>query len=92
MGNQPSAISAVRATFFSPSDATQIGISATQGVSNDLERLAQTGASLGRQGQRVVLALVHEGCFAPPDVATDLDDLARPAQAGWCRERREIPR
>ncbi len=80
MGSQPSATSAVNATFFSPKEATQIGISTTQGMGNDLERLAQTGASLGRQGQRVVLALVHERVLALPYVATDLNYLARSAQ------------
>ena len=46
-GNQPSAIAAVISTFFSPSDAIQIGISLRTGCVNDLERLAESGALLG---------------------------------------------
>ncbi len=45
-------------------------------VRQDLERLTQPGALVTRQRQREVLPLVHQGRFASPDVATDVDDLA----------------
>ena len=42
---------------------------------DQLQRLAQAGALLGRQRDRVVVALVLQ-LFAPPHLAADLDDLA----------------
>ena len=76
IGSQPSAISAVSATFFSPSEAIQIGMLAAHRVGDDLERLAQSRALPLGQGQREVLSLVHERGLAAPHVAADLDDLA----------------
>ena len=53
-------------------------------VVDQLERLAQAGALVGRQRDRVVAALVGQP-LAAPDRTADLDDLPGPADRGVVR-------
>ena len=76
MGSHPSATSAVMATFFSPSAATQIGIRGRTGWLISLRGLPSPVPSSGGQGDVVRRTVVGERGLAGPHVAADLDDLA----------------
>ena len=68
------ASSAVISRFFSPSAATQIGMSAATRVVDQLQRLAQPGA-LRRAAAGSCRCPSCSSAFAPPHLAADLDDL-----------------
>ena len=78
MGNQPSATSAARATFFGPSAPRMMGISRPQRVDDGLQRLAQSRPA--RVGERVVGPVVGDRGVAGDDLADDVQVLAGPGQ------------
>ncbi len=78
MGNQPSAISAARATFFGPSAPRMIGDLRSQRVHDRLQRLAQPGAA--RVGERIVGAVTGDHALTGHHLAHDVHVLAGPGQ------------
>ncbi len=75
-GNQPSATSAVMATFRSPREATQMGIRGRTGWPMILRGRPRPVPSSGWQRYVVLRPVVDQGRLAGPDLAADLDDLA----------------
>ena len=78
MGNQPSAISAARATFFGPSAPRMIGMSARNGCTIGLSGLPSPVPP--GIGQGVVRAVVGHRCLPGQHLAHDVDVLAGSGQ------------
>ena len=87
IGNQPSAISAARATFFGPSAPRTMGMSVRSGWTMALSGLPRPVPA--RIGQRVVGPVVGDGRLAGEHLADDRDVLARAGQG--LRERLAVP-
>ena len=82
IGSQPSATSAVMAHVLLAQRRHPDGDGRPHRVGDDLERLAQTGTLVRRKGHGVVAALVDQWGLPLPDLPTDVDDLAGPADGG----------